>query len=284
VQPLPTARPDPVLLHERLIHPDESGSAAAAVARACAPMTKAVYGKNGSFPETGRSTLVGKRSDDPVRAWLKAWAELVGIEPFELHRVGSHQRGSIALPGAPPAVAVAPDCSTPLVAADRFYLARHLWRASQGLGPFQEGDTAGPVRWIIAVTMAALGDDARPPLPTDSDLVAQARKAMSRKIRKIISEPCRALIDETPQSIRSWVGGATFSADRFGLLAADDLAALVRPVVEESAGEAGLKRLDAAPAEALSSVPRGIELVRFAVSPDLLELKRMVGLIDEGAQ
>jgi hypothetical protein len=132
--------------------------------------------------------------------------------------------------------------------------------------------------------MAALGDDARPPLPTDSDLVAQARKAMSRKIRKAITEPCRKLIDETPQSIRAWITGATFSADRFGLLAAGDPAAVVRPVVEDSAGPAGLKRLDADPAEALSKVPRGIELVRFAVSLGLLEIERMIGLIDEGAQ
>jgi hypothetical protein len=283
-EPAPTGHSDPDTMRKLIVHPDEIGSTAATVARICSAMTRNVQGKEGGFPDTGRSTLVGKRSKDPVRIWLKQWAELAGITEFDLHRVGDGSRRSFTLPGDPPAVAIAPELSTPLDGATRFYLARHLWRASQGLGAFEEGDAAGPVRWIIAVTMAVLGDDARPPLPTDRELVAKAQKALPRKIRKRLGDPCRALLDETPQSIRAWIQAASFSADRFGLLAAGDLGAVIEPLVEESAGPAGLKRLAEHSAEALSRVPRASQLVCYALSTELLELRKLIGLADKEAQ
>jgi len=279
----PTLPAEPARVLDLLVHPDERASAAAQVAALCAGMTKAVFGKGGAFPETGRSTLVGKRDEDLVRDWLRQWGALVGIESFEMHRTGADPRGSMPLPGEPPTVTVVPEMRNPYDAVERFFLARHLWRASQGLGAFVEGDAAGPVRWIMAVTIAALGDDARPPLPTDRDLVELARKAMPRKVRKALVEPCQRLVEETPKSIRAWLQATSFTADRLGLLAAGDLAAVIRPLIEESAGPAGVRRYNEKPAEALAKVPRGAELIGFLLSRELLDLERLVGLAVEEA-
>jgi len=275
---------DPAQLRALLVHPDEPASAASRVAALCAGMANSVFGKSGAFPDTGRSTLVGKRSKDPVRVWLKQWADLLGIDPFAMHRVPVDGRGSNCLPGEPPSVAVSPELTTTYDAVERFYLARHLWRSSQGLGAFQEGDAAGPVRWIMAATMAALGDDARPPLPTDIELVTQARKAMPRKVRKALIEPCQQLVQETPKSIRAWLHAATYTADRIGLLAAGDLRAVIRPLIEDSAGPSGVRRYEEGPADALAKVPRGVEAVGFALSPEYLQIERITGLLGEGTR
>jgi hypothetical protein len=275
---------DPSAVLRLLIHPDEPASAASRVATLCAGMANTVFGKGGEFPDVGRSTLVGKRSTDPVRIWLKQWADQLGIDAFAMHRVPVEAHGSICLPGDPPAVGVSPEMTEVHDAVERFFLARNLWRASQGLGAFREGDAAGPVRWIMAVTMAVLGDDARPPLPTDSQLVAQARKAMPRKVRKALAEPCRRLVQETPQTIRAWFHAATYTADRIGLLAAGDLGAVIRPLIEESAGPAGVRRFDEGPAVALAKVPRGAELVWFTLSPEHLQIERLLGLLGEEAR
>jgi hypothetical protein len=279
--PLPTVTPNAEDLRRELTHPSERGSAAAAVLRVSAGMSASVFGEQGTFPEVGRATLVGKRAGDPVRDWLRTWAALIGIQRFDFHRAGQDPRGSIAIPGEAIAIAAAPNLATPMDAAERFFLARHLWRASSGFGVFQEGDAIRPVRWVLAVAAAVLGADAPLPLPTDSELVAKATDTLTRKLRRQLDAPCQQLVQESPQTIKNWITASSYSADRFGLIAAGELPAVLPALVEESAGPPGLRRLSENAEEAIGKVPRGRELLRFTLAGGYLELRRAIGLAEE---
>jgi hypothetical protein len=119
-------------------------------------------------------------------------------------------------------------------------------------------------------------------MPTDLELVVIARKALSRKVRKKITDPCRELLKCSPQELRAWVLAASFSADRFGLLAAADLVGIVPLVVEEAAGEAGLKRLGAQTSDTIGKIPRCRELFRFALAGTYVDVSRSLGITGAG--
>ncbi len=274
----PVKYPDPSEVMKILRHDGERGQPVADIALIAAPVTAEVYSRSGHFPDFGRSTLVRKKGADPVLGWLLQWATLLGVKKFEVHRVGHDPRGSRPLPTSIPAVAVNSDFSDLDLISARFFIARNFWRSMFGLGTFEEGDTATPIRWFLALTAATLGEDVNLPVPTDMDLVVKARKALSRKIRKELVAPCTALLSCSAMEIRTWVASTSFSADRFGLLAAGDLSEVIPLMVEESAGPPGLRRLAENASDALSKVPRCTELMRFALCGPYLETRRIIGL------
>ncbi|MFO8074111.1 MAG: tetratricopeptide repeat protein [Polyangia bacterium] len=258
-----------------LAHPDDAACPASRVIRIAAPLGRAVFGDDERYPAIGRSTLVDK--DDALQGWVAGWGAAIGVEELEVHRAGSDPRGCSALPGWPPSLAVAPDVISPPEARQRFFLARDLWRAAAGLGAFEEGEAAAPVRWVIAVTAATLGEDSGLPLPTDADLVRRARKAIKRKLRRALSDPCRELLATDPRQIREWAAATSYSADRFGLLATGSIGAAVALLIEESAGPSGLVRFRDDASGALSKIPRTRELLRFVLSErnvQVLEIQR----------
>jgi tetratricopeptide (TPR) repeat protein len=279
---LPVPGADHARLRALLLHPDERGSAASEVLRLAASLTGEVFAAAEGFPEVPRGAFVGRPAEDPLATWTLRWAASIGAPEFDVARYGEDPRGSVTLPRPRPAVAVNSDLTLPLAARNRFFLARHIWRAACGTGSFQEGDAATPLRWTLALAAACLGDKAPLPLPTDSQLVERARKAMPRKLRKILTEPCRALLSIPPQQLRAWTAALSHSADRFGLLVSGDLAGAVNWIVEESAGPNGLRQLAERPAETLAKVPRGRQLIRFALSPDYLAARELAGASDEG--
>lgn len=262
-------------LSELILHADDAGPPAEVIL-ASREMMKDAFGAAEGFPPFGKSTLVHRKSEDPVRVWLAAWASFLGVEKFELHRTGHDPRGSQPLPGEIPSVAVNPDILDITAPEHVFFLARSLWRATRGLSGFEEGDAAMPVRWIMALTAAVLGDDAGLPLPTDRDLVDRAAKVMPRRVRKRLAEPCQALLKVDPLAIRAWVQATSYSADRFGLLACSCPAAAVPLVVEEAAGPMGIRKLEENPVSTLSKVPRCVQLFKFVLSGQYLQLSDAV--------
>ncbi len=275
---VPREYPDPSEVIKILRYDGERSQPIAAIALTAAPVTAEVYSRSGHIPDFGRSTLVKKKGADQVQKWLAQWATLLGVKKFEVHRVGQDPRGSSPLPASIPAVAVNDDLSNLDIISARFFIARNFCRSMFGLGAFEEGDTATPIRWFLALTAATLGEDVKLPIPTDMDLVVKAKKALSRKIRKELVNPCTALLHCSAQEIRAWVASTSYSADRFGLLAAGNLAEVIPLMVEESAGPAGLRRLAENASDVLSKVPRCTELMRFALCGPYLEIRRTIGL------
>ncbi len=105
-----------------------------------------------------------------------------------------------------------------------------------------------------------------------------ARKAMSRKQRRALEEPCRALLDQDAVSLRQWAQAASYGADRFGLLAAGDLARVLPLVAEDAASAEGVKKLAENRVKACGRIPRCKEIVAFALSRDSLGALRDLGL------
>jgi hypothetical protein len=274
----PAVTTAPVQTIRLLTHPDELDSPAAEVAQIAAPVLGEVFAGMEALPPFGKGTLVSRKAGDAVLEWVDGWATFIGLERVDLHRTGADPRGCRPLPAEAPTLAVNAGMARVEDAKDAFFLARSLWRARAGLAAFEEGDTATPIRWIMALAAAVLGDDAGLPLSTDRDLVTRAKKELPRKIRKRLVEPCQALVKMEPAAIRSWVNATSFSADRFGLLVAGDLAALVAVMIEEAAGPAGLRRLAENPADALLKIPRCKELFRFALAGDFLDVSQAVFL------
>ncbi len=274
---VPAADLDAETQRRFFVHPDET-NAASRVAQMSSGFALKALPSVEHLPKIGRGTRTDQKKNDPVKKWMDSWAKLLGFPEAEVHRVGDDSRGAVALPDDTPTVAVSLQVMSPLNAKYRFFLARSLWRSARGLGGFAEGDTAGPTRWVVAVAAAILGERIELPLSTDRETVVRAKKAMPRRLRRSLTDPCNLLLKETRQSLRAWAQAISFSADRFGLLAATRLVEVIPLIIEESAGEMGTKKFREDPAATIRKVPRCLELLRFALSEDYLAARRKIGL------
>ncbi|MCP4679554.1 MAG: hypothetical protein GY854_29500 [Deltaproteobacteria bacterium] len=274
---IPASDLDAEMQRRFFVHPDEANAASRVAEMASEIAHKAIL-ECPHLPKIGRGTRVDSKKKNALKDWIQAWAKLLGYEKVEVHCVGEDPRGAVALPIKTPAVAVSQPVKSPLVAKHRFFLARNLWRSARGLAVFEEGDTSGPTRWVVAVTAAILGERIELPLSTDRDMVVRAKKAMPRRLRRGLTEPCNLLLKENRKSLRDWAQAISFSADRFGLLAATRLVKVIPLIVEESSGNIGLKKFTEDPGSTISKLPRCRELLRFALSADYLVARRQIGL------
>ncbi len=259
------------------VHPLEK-RAPSRVAGMAAEATLKAFKVHRPLPNTSKKTLLSSKENDSVKAWIDGWAHLLGEEQVEVHRVSGLETPAEAIPKNVPAIAISASIKSPLSSRHRFFLSRNLWRAAKGLAAFEEGDTIGPVRWVVAVTVAILGERIELPMPTDSELVKGAKKALPRRLKRSLDEPCKRLLEETRQSLRAWAQAISFSADRFGLLAATRIAEVIPCIIEEIAGQQGLGKFREDPAGTIMKIPRCRELLRFTLSEEYLSARRMVGL------
>jgi tetratricopeptide (TPR) repeat protein len=272
---------DAETMRRLFVHPDEANGAAR-VAEMAAGINQVAAENLENIPQVGRGTRMDPK--EKIVVWIEAWAELLGYNAVEIHRAGEDSRGSIALPDGAPALAVSKETASPLSARHRFFLARNIWRSARGLGSFRDGDQSGPARWVVALTAVILGERIELPLPPEKELIASAKRAMPRRLRRSLKEPCELLLKENRQSLRDWAQATSYSADRFGLLAATRIAEVIPFIVEETLGPAGLTRMAEDPGATLYKVPRCLELLRFAMSDDYLVARQKLGLEvrDEG--
>jgi hypothetical protein len=128
------------------------------------------------------------------------------------------------------------------------------------------------------VAASIVGERIELPLPTDRELANGAKKAISRRLRRGLTDPCHLLLDEDRHSLRAWATAISYSADRFGLLAATRLVDVIPLIVEEVGGSSGVKKLKESPRDTLLKIPRCVELLRFALSGKYLDARRKIGL------
>jgi hypothetical protein len=159
---------------------------------------------------------------------------------------------------------------------------RALWRSSQGLGLFTEGDASVLTRWVMALALAVLGEGVTIPISTDSEIVSKAKKALPRKLKKLLADECAAVIRMSAADIRSWAVSGMYTADRFAMLATSDFGAAIPVIVEEVAGDSGLRRLAEKPAKAVGMAVRCKELFSFAISSKYAALQEDADLITGG--
>jgi tetratricopeptide (TPR) repeat protein len=259
------------------VHPDEKNTASR-VAEMASAIAQNVLPPLGDLPKLKRGALITAKDDNPVRSWIESWTKLLGYEGVEVYMAGDDTRGSVALPTNTPAVAITSSVKSPLTAKHRFFLARNIWRSGRGHAVFEEGDATGPVEWVVAMAAAILGERIELPMPVDREMVAKAKKATPRRLRHGLTEACNLLLGESRQSLRAWAQAISYSADRFGLLAATRIVEVMPLIVEECAGSDGLQKYAEDPSATIRKIPRCLELLRFALSEEYLAARRKIGL------
>lgn len=279
------ARPNPgraaqLWPHLQLSHYDHAAAVVATIAaNACA---EAFSGAARSL-QLGRSTRLNHRGVSPLRDWLEEWAVALGYGEPEFHAAGDSPEGSLCLPGAIPTIVVCGDPARQPSAEDRYFAVFNLVRSAQGLGAFAVADHAGPQRWVLAVAASVLGESTPLPVPTDKELVNRAKKGLSRKVRAQLEEPSQRLVQQTATSLRAWSAEAISTADRAGLLAAGHLYQTMHSLIGQEAGTTGAQMVISDPQRQLPRLPRGKDLLSFALGGQLIRSRRLV-LGDQGGE
>jgi hypothetical protein len=252
------------------------------VAQIAAEAAAEAFDHIGRALQLGRGTRLGRRDVSPLRDWLEKWGEALGFEELEMHAAGAAPEGSLCLPGGIPTIAICGDVGREPSDADRFFAVFNLIRSAQGLGAFLPSDHSGPQRWVLAVASSLLGESTALPIPTDLELVHRARKKLSRKARAKLEEPSSRLVQQTAASLREWSAGCIAEADRAGLLSAGHLFNAMQALIEQEAGDAGAQLLRADPLRQLSRLPRGQDLLGFALSGQFHRARRIAISGDRG--
>jgi hypothetical protein len=262
-------------IRRHFIHPSEK-NAISRVAEMAGEIVGEVISGAPHVPKVSRKTRAS--AEHRLRHWITSWGRLLGYDEIEIHLTGESAEGSVALSGRIPSLALGEEVQSPLGSKHRFYLLRNLWRSARGLGPFVDRDLTGPVNWVVAISAAVLGERIELPVPAEASLLAKAKKALPRRLRRSLKEPCSLVLKENRKSLRAWAEGGSFSAERFGLLAATRVSEAISLIVEETAGESGLAKLAEDPKSILNRIPRCRELIAFALSEAYVSARRRVGV------
>ncbi|MBV9945656.1 MAG: hypothetical protein JOZ69_02285, partial [Myxococcales bacterium] len=101
-----------------------------------------------------------------------------------------------------------------------------------------------------------------------AEVERQLGKAIARKTRKLLSEPCKAIVARGADA-RAWWGRALASLDRVAAVASGDVSVVLSDILGVPEGRLeGAVRGDA----------RAEELLRFVLSPTYVELRKSLGL------
>lgn len=131
------------------------------------------------------------RGAHPLRAALSPYVLLCGFNDFELYLGGDPGRLAV-IPGDPIAVVIGRQVTVPLDEASRFDLVRALLLVGRGVAPLAvESVEAIVAKVVTAMVYAELPLSSA--VPRNEALLRPVSKAVSRKVRRAVSESGRAL-------------------------------------------------------------------------------------------
>ncbi|MGO9713499.1 MAG: hypothetical protein ACLQBL_31885 [Polyangiaceae bacterium] len=216
---------------------------------------------------------VDPRSGIALRNEIATWAGAFGIAEFDLYIGGKDALGVQGVPGEPPALVVGAGVNAPLAPATRARVARELLAMSRGSTIVRHRDDTTIAAIVVAsCSLAEVKVDA-PSYAMLADVERLLSKAIARKTKKLLPELCQAIVSSNGDA-RAWSKRALASHNRVAALASGD----VGIVLVDALGE---------PLERLPAVAKGDtrveELVRFALSPAFVELRRSLGLEGGGS-
>ncbi len=211
---------------------------------------------------------IDPRSGIALRNEIAAWAGAFGITEFDLYVGGKDPLDVQGVPGEPPSLVVGAGVNAPLAPATRARVARELLAMVRGSTITRHRDDTTIAAIVVAAcNLADVKVDA-PSYAMLADVERHLAKAIARKTKKLLPELCQAVVAANGDA-RAWSKRALASHARIAALAS---------------GDVGIALVDALgePLDRLSTVaktdPRAEELIRFALSPTYLELRRALGL------
>jgi hypothetical protein len=211
---------------------------------------------------------IDPRSGIALRNEIATWAGAFGITEFDLYVGGKDPLGVQGVPGEPPALVVGAGVNAPLAPTTRARVARELLAMMRGSTIVRHRDDTSIAAIVLAsCNLAEVRMDA-PSYAMLADIERLLSKAIARRTRKLLPELCQAIVASNADA-RIWSKRALASHNRVAAIASGD----VGIVLVDALGEP----LDRLPAAAKGD-PRVEDLVRFALSPKFIELRRSLGL------
>ncbi len=215
-----------------------------------------------------RRDRIDPRSGLALRNEIAAWAGAFGIREFDLYVGGSDPLGVQGIPGSPPALVVGAGVNAPIAPIARARVARELLGIVRGTTSVRLRDDTTVAAIVVAACKLAHVSIQHPPYAVLAEVERLVGKAIARRTRKLLPNLCEAIVSRGADA-RSWTRRALASQDRVAVIASGDPSVVLADVFAV---------LDGNLAQAVTGNPRGEELLRFALSPQFLELRRALGL------
>jgi hypothetical protein len=216
----------------------------------------------------GRRDKVDPRSGFALRNEIGAWVGAFGVQEFDLYVGGKNPLGVQGVPGETPALVVGAGVNAPLTPLTRARVARELLAILRGTTVARSRDDITIAAIVAACCKIAEVPIEHPPFAVLGEVEKHIGKAIARKTRKMLPEVCRAVVASRADA-RAWSHRALASHARVALVASGDVALVLADMLSEPAEHL---------AAAANSDPRALELLRFALSPSYVELRRALGL------
>jgi tetratricopeptide (TPR) repeat protein len=216
----------------------------------------------------GRRDKIDPRSGLGLRNEIAAWAGAFGIREFDLYVGGKEPLDVQGIPGETPALVVGPSIKAPLSPVIRARIARELVAMTRGTTVTRSRDDVTIAAIVVASCRIAEVHIDHPPYAVLAEIERLIGKAISRKTRKAIVEPCRAIVAERAEP-RAWTKRVLASHDRIAVIACGDPAVVLCEVLGVPIERVG---------QAVSGNARAEELLRFVLSPSYLQLRRALEL------
>ena len=253
------------LLH-LLAHPDEP-DLLREVMRVLGDVIPAIYPAQTERAEPGAADRVPVKrlgAGDPLARLCNTLAGLLGVTIKEILMAPlPGEQLAVALPGVGRLCLDPMRCSDLSAARVRFCLGRALTRLhTRSL--YLDLLTSDEVSLLLAAVAENFQRGyagTRADGPRVVELARAVARAVPRKIRRALEGPARALAASPTPDATAWARGARFTAHRVGLVLSGDTVEAHAALAEERQGR-----------EAMA------HMLRFAVSPHLLEARRRLGI------
>lgn len=209
------------------------------------------------------------RGDHPFRRTLAELVRSLGAGEFELYAA---PMGRLTVePGTPAAVRVGADLAhRSTVREQRFMLGRAAARLRTRSGlveafPAEFADAIGAAVRLVVPRYTAIGQPGE-------QLSRRLDKAISRKARRALEEPARALAHQRPPpDLAAWRAAAAATADRAGLALCGDVPTALDFLLRDDSGR---KPAPGDRQTLLSARPEALALLSFAASEAHLALRQ----------
>ena len=215
-----------------------------------------------------RKERVDPRAGSPVRQEVAAWAGALGIAEFDLYVGGRDALGVQGIPGEPHSLVVGPDVRSPFPLATRARIARELFAMTRGTTVLRLRDETTILAIVVAACREAEVAIESPAYAVQAEIDRLVHKAVARKTRKQLVEICQRVV-QTRADARDWSQRAIATLDRIAAVATGDVGAVLGDIIGQAPETL---------ADVVQGDRRSEEILRFALSPAYLDVRRTLGL------
>ncbi len=234
-----------------------------------APTIAAALGPSLRSEAVGRKNRVDERGGDPLRVEVARWMAALGFgADFDLYVGSRDEHGVRGVPGSKPSMVMGRAITPPLEPATRAAVAGEVFALRRGTTAVLHHDD----HTITSIVVAACNEvDIHMTEPAYT-IYPEVRRALhselTRKLKKQLPELCQRIAGSQPDVAR-WAAAARRSIDRMALVACGDASVLLDAVVGPEGTPAR---------HAIESNERAKDILRFALSPELLALRAKFGM------